>query len=286
MIIVAEIEDLEVYNKAMFKTRLISGIIMVIIAYGSISRNGIYLAIMLLLLSMIGMGELYKIESSADPIIFCIACATSIAYYAILYLNGFSISLLTPIVIGFLVMAFVFVIKYPKLELHEITLGCMIIIYIPVMLSFIYSLRNTENGIISVWLIFLGAWGADTCAYCAGMLFGKHKMAPVLSPKKSVEGAIGGILGSALLSLAYAMIFNRLGYLDSKFIYIYPIAAFFAAIISIFGDLFASAIKRKYGIKDYGKLIPGHGGVLDRFDSIIFVAPIIYYVLDGLKIVF
>ena len=121
-----------------------------------------------------------------------------------------------------------------------------------------------------MWLIFLCSWGCDTCAYCVGMLIGKHKMAPVLSPKKSVEGAVGGVAGAVLLGVIYAAATK--GPMAE-----YALICGVGALISMVGDLAASAIKRNMGIKDYGKLIPGHGGILDRFDSVIFTAPVIYY---------
>ena len=127
-----------------------------------------------------------------------------------------------------------------------------------------------------MWLVFICAWGCDTCAYCVGMMIGKHKMAPVLSPKKSVEGGIGGIVGAALIGALYALAINRWSNAGASILEFAIIGAVGGAISQI-GDLAASAIKRNYNIKDYGKLIPGHGGILDRFDSVIFTAPIIYY---------
>ena len=137
------------------------------------------------------------------------------------------------------------------------------VFYVAVMLSYIYQTRILPGGVFQVWLVFICAWGCDTCAYCVGMLIGKHKMAPKLSPKKSVEGGIGGIAGAALIAVLYALAINHWGTAGGA--------------ISQIGDLAASAIKRNHDIKDYGKLIPGHGGILDRFDSIIFTAPIIFY---------
>jgi phosphatidate cytidylyltransferase len=102
------------------------------------------------------------------------------------------------------------------------------------------------------------------------MLIGKHKMAPVLSPKKSVEGGIGGVVGAALLGAIY-------GALTGGPVFEYALICTVGALISMVGDLAASAIKRNQGIKDYGNLIPGHGGILDRFDSVIFTAPVIYF---------
>ena len=109
------------------------------------------------------------------------------------------------------------------------------------------------------------------------MLIGKHKMSPKLSPKKSVEGAVGGVAGAALLTALYCFIFRSQMHLERGEIVILAVIAAIAGLISMVGDLTASAIKRNYDIKDYGKLIPGHGGILDRFDSMIITAPIIYF---------
>lgn len=109
------------------------------------------------------------------------------------------------------------------------------------------------------------------------MLVGKHKMAPKLSPKKSIEGAVGGVVGTVLLTMMYGLVFQEEMGLTANYIFILAGISGVGAVISMIGDLAASAIKRNYDIKDYGKLIPGHGGVLDRFDSVIFTAPIVYF---------
>ena len=109
------------------------------------------------------------------------------------------------------------------------------------------------------------------------MLFGKHKLAPVLSPKKSIEGALGGIFGSALVGALYAYFVVEPAISEQRVTWIFVLISAVGAVISQVGDLAASAIKRNHDIKDYGKLIPGHGGVMDRFDSVIFTAPIIYF---------
>ena len=109
------------------------------------------------------------------------------------------------------------------------------------------------------------------------MLIGKHKMSPKLSPKKSIEGAVGGVVGTGLLTALYCYIFRAALEIDVKEIVILAIASGVCGLISMVGDLTASAIKRNYDIKDYGTLIPGHGGIMDRFDSMIITAPIIYY---------
>lgn len=147
------------------------------------------------------------------------------------------------------------------------------------MLSFIYLVRELPYGVYSVWMIFISSWICDTCAYVVGMLIGKHKLAPVLSPKKSIEGAIGGIAGAALVGALYAYFIVEPAVSGQKVTWVFVLISAVGAVISQVGDLAASAIKRNHEIKDYGKLIPGHGGVMDRFDSVIFTAPMIYFLV-------
>jgi phosphatidate cytidylyltransferase len=145
------------------------------------------------------------------------------------------------------------------------------------MLAFVYLTRQDTAGIYVVWLILITAWGCDTCAYVVGVLIGKKKIFPVLSPKKSLEGCIGGVVGAALIGWLYGFFWvNRMAPGISTE-WETAIICGIAAIISQVGDLAASGIKRDAGIKDYGKLIPGHGGVMDRFDSMIATAPVIYF---------
>ena len=180
------------------------------------------------------------------------------------------------IIFGLVLLMFVYVFTYPTYEAGQVMPALFGIVYVAVMSSFIYLTRELPGGKFHVWLIFLCSWGCDTCAYCVGMLIGKHKMAPKLSPKKSVEGGIGGIAGAALIAVLYALAINHWGNAGVSVASFAIIGAAGGAISQI-GDLAASAIKRNHDIKDYGKLIPGHGGILDRFDSIIFTAPIIFY---------
>ena len=148
------------------------------------------------------------------------------------------------------------------------------------MLSYIYRIREMHNGGYYVVLIFICSWGNDTLAYCVGRLLGKHKMSPVLSPKKSIEGLVGGILGAGLLGMIYGFfVRENLMHVKSIPLYLFIICAV-GAIPAVIGDLAASAIKRNNDVKDYGKLIPGHGGVLDRFDSMIFTAPLVYLLIS------
>ena len=256
----------------MFKTRLISGILLVIAALLTIISGGYVLFFTLVCISLIGMQEPYKamgVHGESTGLLEIIGYLGAILYYVSLLLGFESYGLMTVLVSLILIM-FVYVFTYPKYNAHQIMSAFFGVVYVAVMLSFILLTRNLPDGKFIVWLIFLCSWGCDTCAYCVGMLIGKHKMAPVLSPKKSVEGGIGGVVGAGLLGVIYAAAIQ--GPMVE-----YAVICGIGALISMVGDLAASAIKRNQGIKDYGKLIPGHGGILDRFDSVIFTAPVIYY---------
>ena len=256
----------------MFKTRLISGILLVIAALLTIISGGYVLFFTLVCISLIGMQELYKamgVHKDGVGLLELAGYLGTILYYASLLL-GFERYGMMAVLLGLVLLMFVYVFTYPKYEADQVMSAFFGIVYVAVMLSFIFLTRNLEGGKFLVWLIFLCSWGCDTCAYCVGMLIGKHKMAPVLSPKKSVEGAVGGVVGAAALGAIYAAVTHGP-------IVEYAVICAVGALISMVGDLAASAIKRNQGIKDYGKLIPGHGGILDRFDSVIFTAPVIYF---------
>ena len=144
------------------------------------------------------------------------------------------------------------------------------------------------DAVFFILLILCFAWGGDTCAYFAGRAFGKHKLCPVVSPKKTVEGAIGGVLGTMVFGVVATLIYSVAADRMEAFtrsnigVSMYVIIALLgcvAAVLGIYGDLFASVVKRQCGIKDYGTIFPGHGGILDRFDSVIFTAPMIYFLI-------
>lgn len=147
-----------------------------------------------------------------------------------------------------------------------------------------------HDAIFFILLILCFAWGGDTCAYFAGRAFGKHKLCPVVSPKKTVEGAVGGVLGTmafgVVVTLAYSIAADRMetftrSNIGVSMYLIIALLACVAAVLGIFGDLFASVVKRQCGIKDYGTIFPGHGGVLDRFDSVMFIAPFVTMVITA-----
>ncbi len=179
-----------------------------------------------------------------------------------------------------LILLLIYVLSFPKYNSEQITMVFFGLFYVALTLSYIYRVRCLDNGAYIVWMIFIGAWGSDTCAYLVGRKLGKHKIAPKLSPKKSVEGCIGGLIGAGLIGFIYATIFKeQLNSLTNPQL-VFAVIGACSSVISQIGDMAASAIKRNKDIKDYGRLIPGHGGILDRFDSILFIAPLVYYLIE------
>lgn len=169
---------------------------------------------------------------------------------------------------------------HKKIGLVEIAgayLGGIIIPYLLMSLIRMYTMTEA-SGKVYILIPLLAAWGSDTFALFAGMAFGKHKLAPVISPKKTIEGSVGGVVGAIVLMVIYGLAANALA--DAGMSVALCIAlGLFGAVLGQVGDLSFSIVKRKVGIKDYGKIFPGHGGVLDRFDSVIFVAPAVELLL-------
>ena len=264
----------------MFKTRLLSGILLVIIALVTLISGGSILFATLFIISLIGMSELYKVFGIQTKAPGICGYLFAVLYYGLVFFKPVlpdTTDWFLLLFMAFMIcMMAVMVFSYPTYRTEQILAAFFGFFYVAVMLSYIYQTRILPGGVFAVWLVFICSWGCDTCAYCVGMLIGKHKMAPKLSPKKSVEGGIGGIAGAALIGVLYALAINQWGGAGAS-VARYAIIGAAGGAISQVGDLAASAIKRFHDIKDYGKLIPGHGGILDRFDSVIFTAPIIYY---------
>lgn len=169
------------------------------------------------------------------------------------------------------------VLEHGKIKYTDIFSSGLLLIYVVITMSSIAFCR-VEYGIGAMMLIFVCAWTTDSGAYFAGSFMGKHKLIPHVSPKKTVEGAVGGVVVCMLCSFVYSMIIHNIAgetivSLDSLRL---TVIGGLGAVVAQVGDLVASSIKRDTGVKDFGKIFPGHGGFMDRFDSVIFVAPIIY----------
>jgi len=265
----------------MFWVRLMSSAVLVVLALVFLLTGGKLLGAVTLTLSLVAYRELMhacRVEEDGKPgMLEYVGYAGIILYYLAMVLSK-NFSLGTGcLVLLFLAGMFVYVFRFPHYNAVQVMTAFFCAFYPAVLFSFVYLTRELTYGVYLVWLIFISSWICDTCAYVTGMALGKHKLAPVLSPKKSVEGSVGGVVGSALVGALFSWIFLVPVTQDASVIWLIALISAAGAVISQVGDLAASAIKRNHEIKDYGKLIPGHGGIMDRFDSVLFTAPIIYY---------
>lgn len=196
--------------------------------------------------------------------------------------------LAVPLAMAYVIMMALIMLRSHKEVKFEQVLACGCAGgLLPVALSCIvlprYSPCGKPLGIFMVLFVLFCAWFGDSGAYFAGTFFGKHKLCPTISPKKTVEGFIGGVITVGLVTVILVLIYNLFILEDSQLNYLVLVpVAMLASLVGVVGDLSASVIKREYDVKDFGNIIPGHGGVIDRFDSVIFVAPFLYVVMTYL----
>ena len=187
-------------------------------------------------------------------------------------------------IVFFLFAAFVILYKHKDFPLSKIFAFSVMPQVLSLGFSCMGRLITSEKGLYYLLLLATYACVCDTGAYFTGVAMGKHKLCPEISPKKTVEGAIGGIVSSVIVTAIIILVFNKIAPMSTLKIVLTVIFTIPLCIIGMAGDLFASQIKRSVGLKDYGNLIPGHGGILDRFDSMLLIAPALY-VLSGLGMV-
>ena len=291
--------------------RSISGAVIVVVMMALIWAGGIVTTIGLAVISCIAYTELLaacgvREAGAKKPCVFDVTgILVILGYYALIYLlktqqrfismwQSRSEFLMLVVVLYLALLMSIFVFTFPKYKAKQVICSFFSFVYGPVMISFALQTRLLLGkgdieigcfgwnfgfynlGFFAVWMIFIAAWGSDTCAYFVGVLFGKHRVTPRLSPKKSLEGYIGGVVGAGLLGLLYGAILKWTGHVSADMLWCFAVLGVCGSFFGLVGDLAASALKRDFNIKDYGNCIPGHGGIMDRFDSVIFTAPMIY----------
>ncbi len=268
------------------KTRVISSVGLGVALLIVLQIGGIFMASVLLVVSMIAFFELMRatgVHEKGNSYNMLEACGYMgiTFHYCMLMLMGEDLRcFIASTFFVFFTTMFVFVFTFPKYHIYHAMSVIFSFIYAPLMLSCIYLLRIKEwnghpIGKFLCWIPFV-AWISDTFAYLTGRAFGKHKLCPKLSPAKTVEGAVGGILFSGIAGVVFGFIISNFLVHDANMIWIFGLITLVAGAISQVGDLAASGLKRNMEIKDYGHLIPGHGGIMDRFDSVIFTTPAIF----------
>lgn len=256
--------------------RVISGLIgFPIVALVLIFGNQIIIDVAFAVIAAMSFHEYshaFKVSNKANPLTWLgyLACATIAKEYLILIIGATA-----PIAI-LLSFAQILITKM-KTTIMDAAVTLFGICYIVIFLMFMPIIRSNENGVFLIWYAIFASWGTDIFAYVFGKLIGKHKFSKI-SPNKTIEGCIGGTIGAVALILIYTIVLNNVCGMNINYLLIGAIGLILS-ILSQMGDFAASSIKRFTGIKDYSNLIPGHGGMLDRIDSIIFIAPFAYFLL-------
>lgn len=259
------------------KQRVITGVVLVVLLIAILALGTPFVEMAVILLAALGVTELFNATKlSGNKKLLLLSVAGTVVMMSA---QCFGAQFFTPALYAYIVAMFImYMANMGKMELKEIATAFFLTVYVSFMFAHIILVRNMYNGQFLIWLVLIGAFVTDTAALYAGKFFGKNKLCPKLSPKKTVEGSIGGIVGCIAATLVFCFI-GEIGFgLEANYLWAI-VVGFGASCVSQLGDLSASCIKRQFGIKDYGKLMPGHGGVMDRFDSLFFVAPFIYYIM-------
>jgi len=251
--------------------RTISALIGAPLFLGLIYLGGQYTAFLVAVLTLLALHEFLRIGTHMGiRAWFNLTTLVTVVWLISLLIAGAEWKL-TVLVLWPLIGLGRLALTYPRTSLAEASFNLLAVFYSVVLLSHLYLLRELPNGLEWTFLAVFLVWATDTGAYLIGRQFGSHLLAPQVSPKKTVEGSLGGLL----FSIVVAFVFWRL--VGGATWITYLIFGVIVGISAQIGDLFESALKRSAGLKDSGKLIPGHGGILDRFDSLIFALPIMYY---------
>lgn len=230
--------------------------------------------IIVFLASLMGLYEFYKATNLLKHPSLCVLGFLATVYFSATWFINISI---IPFALWYTACLFLILIfSNNKISLDKLSISLFGAIYIPYLLNHIVGLRRLHGGEYYIWLIIVSAFLTDTCAYFIGKAIGKHKLCPMLSPNKTIEGAIGGVIGCGLACMLVGYIIKSNFSVDVNFLKLF-ILGLICSVGAQLGDISASCIKRQFNIKDYGNLFPGHGGVMDRCDSILFVAPLMLY---------
>ena len=236
--------------------------------------GGLPLKLFTIAVSLCGLYEFYNaLKTKEIKSIPIISYLLLVVYYVI---NNDFEKMMYILVIA-MVIALIIPIIDLKYSFVDVAITFLGFVYVVILFSFIPLVNGKVSGQYLVWLIFIGSWLSDTVAYYFGKFFGKHKLCPKVSPKKTIEGSIGRFLGATLGCGLFRIAVGS--YVPQVSIIHFFLIGALCGIMGQFGDLVASSIKRFVGLKDYSNLIPGHGGILDRFDSILFNAVVVFYYL-------
>ncbi len=258
--------------------RILSALLAIPLLVYILYTGGAVLTTALAIVNLIALREFFNVFKRVDIFPFqAEGLLSSVAMVIMIGIYGEkALQFVIAVIMICTILCFAKMLLQKKARVIDLGITLLGMVYISLLMNMLLLIYSLEMGYIYIWLVFVLAWLGDTFAYFIGISFGRHKLCPTISPKKSVEGAVGGLLGSISGSVIFGYIIWRL-YGISFDITGFAIVGAIGGILAQLGDLTASIIKRYTGVKDYGNIMPGHGGILDRFDSVLFTIPVVYY---------
>lgn len=268
--------------------RILTAFIGIIVGVSIIVIDNIWVyAAVISFFSAVGTWELIKAVKCKEFRLLtalCIIASAAAPFVLIFRLKALMLPLFTAVIIS---LFGIMLAKHERIKFEHIAMCGAASLLIPASLSCIVLFRYTAAaddqpmGVFLIIYLLFCAWFGDSGAYFVGTFLGKHKLCPKVSPKKTVEGFIGGIITVGVFVFLESLVFNLFVFSDKQIDYLTVVLIGMAAsVLGVLGDLSASVIKREFGVKDFGNLLPGHGGVLDRFDSVLFVAPFVFIIFQ------
>ena len=258
-------------------TRILTSAVGIVIFFAALFSPPPFFPIIVLLVAGVMLYEMYSVLKCGPAV--NIAGAVSALLLAAGVVTSGGKYLAEAIVVAFMIYLITAVFMHTKKKANEVLSHGFVTVFLSIFMSYIIK-ASLEFGALGALWIFVVAWITDSGAYFVGVTMGKHKIAPHISPKKSVEGSIGGVISTVVCCAVYYLIIVKVGSkFDVRVLLSFMAMGLVGSVISQLGDFVASSIKRDSGIKDYGSILPGHGGLMDRFDSVVFIAPFVYYVM-------
>jgi phosphatidate cytidylyltransferase len=261
----------------MLKTRIITAVTGITILLGVLYLGGIYWKLLIGLLAFMALYEYFAMmrNKGYNPLVLPAYLIAAVLLFRVT-LAPFMSELFF---VSLFIMILVLIVKYPRFSFNELVLSFFGAFYCGYLFSFAIALGELSRAFHYVLLVFILTWASDVGGYMFGRLWGKHKLTPLLSPGKTWEGAIGAIV----LTISLALLYKQLVFIGNLGVAYMVFLGLLASVVAQIGDLLESAMKRYFGVKDSGNIIPGHGGVLDRFDSFMLLLPLVSYFLVVLK---
>ncbi len=272
------------------KTRIITSFFGAALFFAVLLPPPIVFQLAVIIITGIATYEIYSVTGISKKLPLALSGCFGIALCALLGCMHINDRIITYDICLLCVSAYIaymfclIVFDHKNVKLADASVAFFVSVFVAVSFSYLIPIRGAENGVYIIIALFVGTWCADAGAYFIGVRFGKHKLAPVLSPKKSWEGFFGGIAGSIVGMLIYVAVLIFAFEMECN-VPALVLTGIGCAVLGPVSDIATSAIKREFGVKDYGSLFPGHGGILDRFDSVLLTTPFVYFISQATELI-